>query len=369
MLCALSYPSLARFFRRQSVYVAISVVVVAIFWANGQKVNLANALVSTLCIGNLLAPALNRLQFLYWRRPFPFNWLIFLSVLLVLMVPVYIITSAVVWLIAPPVPQSFSELILTGWKFALLITFVFGIVSFLFHSTKDRLMLRNTELQQSMERGAARIEMQELELRRAREIQQSLLPREIPQLPGFEVAGAWLPALSVSGDYYDVLRLDGHRLGICIADVAGKGVSAALLMANVQAAVRAYANDTESPARLCSKVNSLLHENIAIGKFVTFLLWNPGYRNAYLSVLQRRASIPNPSLCRLRPDAGTRRRRARRFPRLDIGTRVLSSPQANACSSSPTASPKRQMQTVRIRRSKHRRICPRQRRALGKGVE
>ncbi len=88
---------------------------------------------------------------------------------------------------------------------------------------------------------------------------------------GFEVAGAWQPASTVSGDYYDVLRLDDHRLGICIADVVGKGVSAALLMANVQAAVRAFASDSESPARVCAKVNSLLHENIATGKFVTFL--------------------------------------------------------------------------------------------------
>jgi sigma-B regulation protein RsbU (phosphoserine phosphatase) len=173
-------------------------------------------------------------------------------------------------LIAPRSSQSFSELVRTGWKFTFLVTFVFGVVAFLYHSTKDRLMLRNTELQQTMERGAARLEVHEQELQRAREIQQSLLPKEIPQLPGFEVAGAWLPALSVSGDYYDVLRLGGHRLGICIADVAGKGVSAALLMANVQAAVRAFATDVESPARVCGKVNSLLHENIAVGKFVTF---------------------------------------------------------------------------------------------------
>ena len=76
---------------------------------------------------------------------------------------------------------------------------------------------------------------------------------------------------SVGGDYYDVLRLDDHRLGICIADVVGKGVSAALLIANVQAAVRAFASNSESPARVCSKVNGLLHENIAIGKYVTFL--------------------------------------------------------------------------------------------------
>ena len=127
------------------------------------------------------------------------------------------------------------------------------------------------ELEQTVERGTAQIAMQEQELERAREIQSSLLPKEIPQLAGFEVAGAWQPARTVSGDYYDVLRLDAHRLGICIADVAGKGVSAALLMANVQAAVRAFADSSGSPAEMCRRVNALLHENVAIGKFVTFL--------------------------------------------------------------------------------------------------
>ena len=175
------------------------------------------------------------------------------------------------WLIAPPTPQTLSHLITTGWKFPFLVTFVFGLVSFLYHSTRERLERRNVELQQTVERGTARLEMQEQELERAREIQQSLLPKEIPQLPGFEVAGAWQPASTVSGDYYDVLRLGDHRLGICIADVVGKGVSAALLMANVQAAVRAFAGDSESPAQVCAKVNLLLHENIATGKFVTFL--------------------------------------------------------------------------------------------------
>jgi sigma-B regulation protein RsbU (phosphoserine phosphatase) len=127
-----------------------------------------------------------------------------------------------------------------------------------------------SELQRSMDLGTALLEMQEQELQRAREIQQSLLPKEIPQLPGFEVAGIWRPALAVSGDYYDVFRLGGHKLGICVADVVGKGVSAALLMANVQAAVHAFASESASPASLCGKVNALLYENIAIGKFVTF---------------------------------------------------------------------------------------------------
>ena len=74
----------------------------------------------------------------------------------------------------------------------------------------------------------------------------------------------------MSGDYYDVFKLGEHKLGICVADVVGKGVSAALLMANVQAAVHAFASESESAAWLCGKVNTLLYENIAIGKFVTF---------------------------------------------------------------------------------------------------
>jgi sigma-B regulation protein RsbU (phosphoserine phosphatase) len=264
-------PSLARFFRQQITYIAIAAIVGAIFWASGQQINPVRVIVYSLCIGNLLNSAIYRLEFLYSDRPFPYNWLIFLLVLLALTVPVYLITAVVVWLIASPVPETLSHLMRTGWRLPFLVTFVFGFLSFLYHTTKERLVRRNVELQQSVERGTAQLEMQEQELERAREIQQSLLPKNIPQLSGFEVAGAWQPARSVSGDYYDVLQLGGHRLGICIADVVGKGVSAALLMANVQAAVRAFASSSESPAQVCGKVNRLLCENIARGKFVTFL--------------------------------------------------------------------------------------------------
>lgn len=262
---------MVRFFRQQSVYIAISAVVGAIFWANGQQINPATVLLYSVCIGNLTTPATNRLSGLYARRPFPYNWLVFIPILLILAIPVYVTSSLIVWSIAPPTPQTLSHLILTGWKFPYLVTVVFGILSFLYRSTKERLERRNVELEQTVEKGVAQLQIQEKEFERAQEIQRSLLPRDIPQIPGFEVAGAWLPARSVSGDYYDVLRLADHRLGICIADVVGKGVSAALLMANVQAAVRAFASDLESPAEVCGKVNRLLHENIATGKFVTFL--------------------------------------------------------------------------------------------------
>jgi sigma-B regulation protein RsbU (phosphoserine phosphatase) len=262
---------LTRFLRQQVIYIVLAGVICAILWGSGQRVNIATILVYTLCIGNLVSPAASWLGFLYAERKFPYNVLIFLPVLIVLTVPVYLITSVVVWLVALPSPQTLFNLIATGWKFSFVATFLFSVPIFLFNTTKDRLERRNVELEQTVERGTAQLEIQEQEFERAREIQQSLLPKNIPQLPGFEVAGAWQPARSVSGDYYDVLRLGDHRLGICIADVVGKGVSAALLMANVQAAVRAFGGDSESPAQVCAKVNSLLHENIATGKYVTFL--------------------------------------------------------------------------------------------------
>jgi sigma-B regulation protein RsbU (phosphoserine phosphatase) len=190
--------------------------------------------------------------------------------LVVLTPPVYLISSVIVWRLAPPAPESLRHLIKTGWKFPSLVILVFSVVWFLYIETKDRLERRNRELQRSIELGAARLEMQEQELERAREIQESLLPKEIPQLPGFEVATAWRPARMVGGDYFDVLKLGEKRLAIIIADVVGKGVSAALLMANVQATVRAFAHDSGSPAQMCSRVNSVLCGNIGPEKFVTF---------------------------------------------------------------------------------------------------
>jgi sigma-B regulation protein RsbU (phosphoserine phosphatase) len=264
-------PLVVRLVRRQSLYIALSAVLGAVFWAIGQRINPGTVMLYALCIGNLITPATERVRFLYRERPFPYDWLIFLPVLLALTLPVFLVSSAVVWAIAPPTPQTYAHLVLTGWKLPFLVTFVFGILTYLYQTTKERLERRNLELQQSVASGAARLEMQEQELERAREIQQSLLPKEIPQIRGFEVAGTWRPARTVSGDYFDVLRLGDRRLAICIADVVGKGVSAALLMANVQAAVRAFASETESPAQVCTRVNRLLCENIATGKFVTFL--------------------------------------------------------------------------------------------------
>jgi sigma-B regulation protein RsbU (phosphoserine phosphatase) len=262
--------SLVRFLRQQIVYIAISAIAGAVFWAIGQEINPLTILVYSIAIGNSVVPITQRLHGYYSEKPFPYNWLYFLPILLVLLIPVYVLSSVVVWMLAPPTPQTLGHLLRTGWKFPVLITFVSSTLIFLYQTMKEKLERRNIELQRSVEIGTAQLELQEQELQRAREIQQSLLPKEIPQLLGFEVAGIWRPARAVSGDYYDVFKLGGHKLGICVADVVGKGVSAALLMANVQAAVHAFASESESAAWLCGKVNTLLYENIATGKIVTF---------------------------------------------------------------------------------------------------
>jgi sigma-B regulation protein RsbU (phosphoserine phosphatase) len=117
--------------------------------------------------------------------------------------------------------------------------------------------------------GQIKLQAHEAELKTAHEIQAHLLPHELPQMKPFQIACAWEPARSVGGDYFDVLTLGPDRLGICIADVSGKGITAALLMANLQAAVRAFAPGSTGPGALCCKLNEVLCGSIAPGKFVT----------------------------------------------------------------------------------------------------
>jgi phosphoserine phosphatase RsbU/P len=114
------------------------------------------------------------------------------------------------------------------------------------------------------------LHQQEQELSRALEIQKDLLPKELPQLPGIELAGAWQPAHAVGGDYFGVILLDDRRLGICVGDVSGKGLTAALLVANLQAAFRAYAMPDATPSAVCAKLNAFVCGNVAPGKFITF---------------------------------------------------------------------------------------------------
>src|SRR5215510_817743 len=107
------------------------------------------------------------------------------------------------------------------------------------------------------------------EVEEAREIQQQLLPSEMPKVEGCDIQASWQPAHQVGGDYFDAIRMSDTSLAFCIADVSGKGLPAALLMSNVQATVRALAQQASSPADLCSQLNKILLDNTASGKFVT----------------------------------------------------------------------------------------------------
>ena len=117
---------------------------------------------------------------------------------------------------------------------------------------------------------ASLVRQHEREIAEARAIQEGFLPKEIPQLAGYEIASAWQSARVVGGDYFDVLSFDHGALGFCIADVAGKGLPAALLMSNLQAAVRGLASADISPSDLCARLNFLLCRNMARDRFITF---------------------------------------------------------------------------------------------------
>src|SRR5438094_6500566 len=103
----------------------------------------------------------------------------------------------------------------------------------------------------------------------AREIQRSLLPDQSPVVPGFEIAGTNLPARQVSGDYFDYIEVDEHRLGVAIADVSGKGVPASLIMAISRSVLRSQAPHNPSPAAVLRSVNRQLYPDIKEDMFIS----------------------------------------------------------------------------------------------------
>ncbi|OGC76883.1 MAG: hypothetical protein A2Z27_06075 [candidate division Zixibacteria bacterium RBG_16_50_21] len=111
----------------------------------------------------------------------------------------------------------------------------------------------------------------EKELLVAREIQQGLLPKFVPQIPGFDVFGYTLPTKQVGGDYFDFVLLPDGRLSFGIADVSGKGTPAALLMANLQATLRSQILADCDPAKAVANANRLLCRSVETGKFATLV--------------------------------------------------------------------------------------------------
>ena len=111
----------------------------------------------------------------------------------------------------------------------------------------------------------------EQELRVARVIQETLLPKEIPSIEGWSLAAHWQPARQVGGDFYDFIDLPDGRMGILIADVTDKGVPAAMVMATTRSLLRAAAERLIEPGPVLARANELLYPDIPAKMFVTCL--------------------------------------------------------------------------------------------------
>src|SRR5215471_1756646 len=131
------------------------------------------------------------------------------------------------------------------------------------------LQVLDEQLKRSRELREKRLRDQ-LEQQEAAQIQRAMLPGQIAAPDGVTIVASTQSARTVGGDYYDVIRIGAHRSAICIADVMGKGMGAALLMSNLQAAVRMLAPQIADPRELCNRVNEVMLANSVPGKFITF---------------------------------------------------------------------------------------------------
>ena len=159
---------------------------------------------------------------------------------------------------------------------------------------------RQISAQQEAERRAA----QELEI--ATQVQARLFPQRQPAVPGLDYAGVCRQARSVGGDYYDFLDLGTERMALVVGDIAGKGIAAALLMANLQANLRSQCvNAVEHPDKVLNLVNRLLYENTDANAYATLFFAELDHRSGRGALRQLRSS------CR----PGAAQRRHHRAPR------------------------------------------------------
>ena len=128
---------------------------------------------------------------------------------------------------------------------------------------------RQRRLQHTASQRRARQRGLQKELLEARQIQEGLMLSNDLNLNGFVFSAAWRAAGTIGGDYLAAFPVGSQRAALCVADVSGKGLPAALLMSSMQAAVRAFAHAASSPQALCASVNRLLCGQMIAGRFVT----------------------------------------------------------------------------------------------------
>lgn len=164
-------------------------------------------------------------------------------------------------------------IVLTAWSSIDLAVDAMrrGASDFVQKPWENHELLQKLQTQLSRAREQRRAQrLHDEELQEARQIQDSLLPTELPQVAGYEVAAMTQPLRFVGGDYYSVVRINDRYTAFCIADVAGKGMPAALLMSSLQAALQPLIGQSLSPRELCLRLNRILCDLTPVGKFISF---------------------------------------------------------------------------------------------------
>jgi phosphoserine phosphatase RsbU/P len=171
------------------------------------------------------------------------------------------------------IDENLPLVVMTAWSSVDLAVEAMrrGASDFVQKPWQNRQLLEKLETQVERCRSLRHTQRQHAdELQDAREIQNNLLPKNIPQVKDYEIAGMTQPVRYVGGDYYNVVRISETQTVLCIADVSGKGMPAALLMSSLQAALKPLMWDSRSPRELCRRLNRILCEIAPVGKFVSF---------------------------------------------------------------------------------------------------
>jgi len=178
--------------------------------------------------------------------------------------------------------STLPVVVLTGWGSVELAVEAMhrGVRDFVLKPWDNSVLLKSLRTQIALGRSRRQKRLRNAERRtvnnrlqqemtESQEIQEALLPKDLPHINGIEIAVAWQPASAVGGDYFDVLKFDDRHSAICIADAAGKGMPAALLMSNVQAVLKSFASAGVAPDQLCAQVNRVMCHNMVPHRFIS----------------------------------------------------------------------------------------------------
>ncbi len=156
---------------------------------------------------------------------------------------------------------------------------------------KDLDLLISASLQTAISLENARLYESEVEkqklqrdLENARHIQETLLPKIVPQINRLDLSGRMIPAMHVGGDYFDLIKINDSKLFVVIGDVSGKGLSASFYMSKLQTMIRLYCTDGKSPREVLAEVNGKISESIEKNWFITVTLGLFDVENKTLTV-------------------------------------------------------------------------------------